>query len=136
MICDMQKIEKSQLENYVGKPVYVKGVCWNRSFDGWTVIYRRESGDLCFDYRGGNYSVDGFLPNEFTLSFGSKSNNCFSEFPSEGKMSELKYICVANCPELDYEKLRHCICKDTKNPFPLYDYDCPCGHHPKWEIVR
>lgn len=81
MICDMQKIEKSQIENYVGKPVYVKGVCWNRLFDGWSVIYRRESGDLWFDYRGANYSVDGFLPNEFTLSFGSKSNNCFSEFP-------------------------------------------------------
>ena len=79
MICDMQKIEKSQLENYVGKPVYVKGVCWNRSFDGWTVIYRRESGDLWFDYRGGNYPVNGFLPNEFTI--GSSKNNCFSEFP-------------------------------------------------------
>ena len=79
MICNMQKIEKSQIENYVGKPVYAKGICWNRSFDGWTVIYRRESGDLWFDYRGGNYSVDGFLPNEFTI--GSSSNNCFSEFP-------------------------------------------------------
>lgn len=79
MICDMRKIEKSQLENYVGKPVYVKGVCWNRSFDGWSVIYRRESGDLWFDYRGGNYPVNGFLPNEFTI--GSSKNNCFSEFP-------------------------------------------------------
>lgn len=51
---------------YIDKPVYVKGFCWNKSFDGWTVIYNGSTG-LMFDYRGKTYSVYGFLPSRFTM---------------------------------------------------------------------
>ena len=71
------KIESTDIEKYVGFPVYAKGHCWNRTFDGWTVIYRYENGELMFDYRGVSYSVKGFLPSEFTMSCCSKYNNAF-----------------------------------------------------------
>lgn len=47
-----------------------------------------------------------------------------------------KYICVAKCPELDYDNSKHCITENPKQPFPLYDYDCPCGNCPKWEELQ
>lgn len=59
---------------YIDKPVYVKGFCWNKSFDGWTVIYNNGSG-LMFDYKGKQYSVFGFLPSRFTMWCDSKYEN-------------------------------------------------------------
>lgn len=58
---------------YIDKPAYIKGFCWNRSFDGWTVIYNNGSG-LMFDYRGKTYPVLGFLPSRFELQVPSSSN--------------------------------------------------------------
>ena len=74
---NIEKIESKDIEKYVALPVYIKGHCWNRTFDGWTVIYRHESGNLMFDYRGASYSVKGFLPSEFTMSCSSTYNNSF-----------------------------------------------------------
>ena len=79
MFESMKKIEKCDIEKYVTLPVYIKGYCWNRTFDGWTVIYRREDGKLAFDYRGASYPVDGFLPSRFTMSCSSTYNNAFYE---------------------------------------------------------
>lgn len=76
MICNKSE-EIDLLINYICKPVYIKGYCWNRVFDGWTVIYRREDGNLAFDYRGASYSVKGFLPSRFTMSTSSTYNNAF-----------------------------------------------------------
>ncbi len=74
---NIERIESKDIEKYVALPVYIKGHCWNRTFDGWTVIYRHESGSLMFDYRGASYPVKGFLPNEFTMSCSSTYNNAF-----------------------------------------------------------
>ena len=46
-----------------------------------------------------------------------------------------KYICVAKCPELDYDNSKHCVTKNPTQPFPLYDYDCPCGNCPIWQEI-
>ena len=64
---------------YIGKPVYVKGFCWNREFDGWVVLYDGGTNwlrdvNLVFDYRGKTYSVFGFLPSRFSLQVPSSSN--------------------------------------------------------------
>ena len=74
---NIEKIQSEDIEKYVGFPVYAKGYCWNRTFDGWTVIYRYESGNLMFDYRGASYSADGFLPSKYELPCSSKYNNAF-----------------------------------------------------------
>ena len=76
MICNKSE-NIDLLTHYICKPVYIKGYCWNRVFDGWTVIYRREDGNLAFDYRGASYSVEGFLPSRFTMSTSSTYNNAF-----------------------------------------------------------
>ena len=65
MICNRTE-NIDALIPYIDKPVYVKGFCWNRSFNGWAVIYNDGSG-LMFDYRGKTYSVCGFLPSRFTM---------------------------------------------------------------------
>lgn len=49
-----------------------------------------------------------------------------------------KFICIAKCPELDNENLRHCI--DTKEGIirredELCDY-CPCGNTPIWKPIE
>lgn len=64
---------------FIDKPIYVKGYCWSRSFDGWTVIYKDKNGVLNFDYRGISYSVVGFLPNQYTSRLSSNYNNGFYE---------------------------------------------------------
>ena len=61
---------------YIDKPVYVRGFCWNKSFNGWTVIYDNGSG-LKFDYRGETNSVYGFLPSRFTMRTASNYENAF-----------------------------------------------------------
>lgn len=65
------------LEDFITEPIYVKGYCWNRKFDGWTVIYRCEDGTLRFDYRGVSYPVTGFLPNKWMDELCSCYNNGF-----------------------------------------------------------
>ena len=52
----------------------------------------------------------------------------------EGKCQ--KYICVAKCPELDYDNSRHCVTENPKHPFSFRDYDCPCGNYPKWKEIQ
>lgn len=76
MICNRSE-NVDLLIDYICKPVYIKGYCWNRVFDNWTVIYRREDGNLAFDYRGASYPVAGFLPSRFTMSTSSTYNNAF-----------------------------------------------------------
>ena len=73
MICSKQE-SIDNLVPYIDKPVYVKGFCWNKSFDGWTVIYN-DGGGLMFDYRGKTYPVYGFLPSRFTMWCDSKYEN-------------------------------------------------------------
>ena len=73
MICN--KCENiDALFSYIDKPVYIKGFCWNRHFDGWTVIYYGE-GELKFDYVGKSYSVRGFLPSCFTSIYSPSYKN-------------------------------------------------------------
>ena len=83
---NVEKIESKDIEKYVGFPVYAKGYCWNRTFDGWTVIYRYEGGNLMFDYRGASYSVDGFLLSKYELPCSSKYNNAFYTIKGGAKM--------------------------------------------------
>ena len=58
---------------YINMPVYIKGFCWNKKFDGWAIIHYNNkelpsSRNLLFDYRGNTYSAYGFLPSRFTMS--------------------------------------------------------------------
>lgn len=39
MICNRREEIEQWLIPYIDRPVYVKGYCWSREFDGWTVIY-------------------------------------------------------------------------------------------------
>lgn len=79
MICNRcEDIEV--LISYIGKPVYIRGYCWNRSFDGWVVIYDTGKSwvsdrTLRFDYMGKSYSVFGFLPSRFTSHLDSSYDN-------------------------------------------------------------
>ena len=78
MICNRSE-DIDLLTTYIDKPVYVKGVCWNRVFDGWAVIYNGGANwlrdvNLVFDYRGKTYPVFGFLPSRFDLQVSSSSN--------------------------------------------------------------
>lgn len=69
---------------YINKPVYIKGYCWGRRFNGWAVIYERNKAtqssiidymNLVFDYHGSTYPVYGFLPNRYTMRIDSSYNN-------------------------------------------------------------
>lgn len=50
-----------------------------------------------------------------------------------------KFICVANCPELDCEGGKHC---EVKVEWSLSEIEkdgrdfCPCGNYEKWEEVK
>ena len=51
--------------------------------------------------------------------------------------NNIKFICVAKCPELDMDSYTHCI--DTKEEIrsredKCQDY-CPCGNNPIWEEI-
>ena len=81
MICNRSE-DRDLLIPYINKPVYIKGYCWNKSFDGWVVIYEGDESrligrNLVFDYRGKQYSVFGFLPSRFTMCTDSSYNNAF-----------------------------------------------------------
>ncbi len=55
----------------------------------------------------------------------------------EGWILKLKrYICVANCPELDKEKEMHCIknVNSEEDYFNMLNSECPCGNYSKWEV--
>ena len=77
VICNKREEIKQWLIPYIDRPVYIKGYCWGKEFDGWTVIY--DDGRLLFDYRGKTYPVYGFLPSRFTLWTDSTYNNAFYE---------------------------------------------------------
>ena len=84
MICNRNDEIEQWLLPYINRPVYVKGYCWNRKFDGWTVIYEEEKSNLVgrnllFDYRGKTYPVYGFLPSRYTISTNSSYDNAFYE---------------------------------------------------------
>ena len=84
MICNRNDEIEQWLLPYINRPVYVKGYCWNRKFDGWTVIYEGEKSNLVgrnllFDYRGKTYPVYGFLPSRYTTSTDSSYDNAFYE---------------------------------------------------------
>ena len=83
MICNRSE-DRDLLTPYIDRPVYVKGYCWGRKFDGWTVIYdegknKFRDRNLMFDYRGKQYSVYGFLPSIYTMRTDSSYNNAFYE---------------------------------------------------------
>lgn len=78
MICNRSE-NIDTLISYIDKPVYIKGYCWNKEFDGWVVLYDRGKDswhdmNLVFDYKGSTYSVFGFLPSRFDLQVPSSSN--------------------------------------------------------------
>lgn len=78
MICNRNE-DVDMLIPYIDKPVYIKGFCWNKSFDGWAVIYDGGKSwwhdkNLMFDYKGKTYPVFGFLPSRFDLQVPSSSN--------------------------------------------------------------
>lgn len=83
MICNRREEVEQSLTQYINRPVYVKGYCWNKEFDGWTVIY--DDGrkpwfgerNLLFDYRGKTYPTYGFLPSRHTMTTDSSYNNAF-----------------------------------------------------------
>lgn len=79
MICNKSE-DMDLLIPYIDKPVYIKGHCWNKKFDGWTVIYEGEESrligrNLLFDYKGKTYPVYGFLPSRHTMKTSSVYNN-------------------------------------------------------------
>ena len=81
MICNRNE-DIDLLVPYINLPVYIKGFCWNKKFDGWTIIHYGDrvlpdSKNLLFDYRGNTYPVYGFLPRMFTMSASSTYNNAF-----------------------------------------------------------
>ena len=81
MICNRSE-DRDFLIPYINKPVYIKGYCWNKSFDGWVVVYEGEESrligiNLLFDYRGQQYSVFGFLPSRYTMPTSSTYDNAF-----------------------------------------------------------
>ena len=81
MICNRSE-DRDLLIPYIDKPVYIKGYCWGRKFDGWIVIYEIEESwligrNLVFDYRGKQYSVFGFLPSKYTMWTDSTYDNAF-----------------------------------------------------------
>lgn len=71
MICNINE-DIGLLVPYINKPVYIKGCCWGKKFDGWAIIHYNDKEiksckNLLFDYRGNTYSVYGFLPSRFTM---------------------------------------------------------------------
>ncbi len=81
MICNRSE-NMDLLVPYIDKPVYIKGYCWSRTFDGWVVLYideylkdERIERSLKFDYKGRTYSVFGFLPSKYTMCTSSSYNN-------------------------------------------------------------
>ena len=81
LICNRAE-DRDLLIPYIGKPVYINGYRWAKSFDGWVVIYEGEESQLCgrnlvFDYKGNRYSVFGFLPSRYTSSLDSSYHNAF-----------------------------------------------------------
>lgn len=49
-----------------------------------------------------------------------------------------KYICIAKCPELDDDNLRHCIAtkeqiQEREERLGVY---CPCGNEEKWVLLK
>jgi hypothetical protein len=81
IICNRSE-NVGQLAPYLNQPVYVKGYCYNKRFDGWCIIHNNDkvlidSRKLVFDYRGDTYSAYGFLPSRFTMITDSRYNNAF-----------------------------------------------------------
>ena len=79
MICNKSE-DIGLLVPYINLPVYIKGFCWNKKFDGFAIIHYEDkvlpsSRNLLFDYRGNTYSVYGFLSSRFTMSTSSTCNN-------------------------------------------------------------
>lgn len=92
LICNRRE-DIDSLLLYVDKPVYVNGICWNRRFDGWVVIY--DAGEswismntLVIDYRGKTYPVRGFLPSKYTMQYDSSINNAFYKTKEVSTMNE------------------------------------------------
>jgi hypothetical protein len=47
-----------------------------------------------------------------------------------------KYICMANCPELDIDGDIHCMTNNPETAFERYIDGCPCGNCPQWEVMK
>lgn len=96
--------------------------CEYHDVDNQKCLHPKRDDSKCVHYHG---RID---PSDYCTLFTFKAD---MRKEDEGEMK--KYICVAKCPELDYDNSRHCIADNPNNPFPLYDYDCPCGNCPIWE---
>lgn len=84
MICNRREAIEECLTPYINKPVYVKGYCWGRKFDGWVVLYM-DGERMSFDYRGKTYPVWGFLPSRFTMATDSSINNVIYKEENDAK---------------------------------------------------
>lgn len=83
ILCDKSENIEESLKSWIDKPVYIKGCCWGKEFDGWTILYLDEKEErnwlghlnLWFDYKGKQYSVYGFLPSKYTYWTSSDYDN-------------------------------------------------------------
>ena len=83
MICNRCENMEDALIPYINKPVYIKGYCWSKRFDGWVVLYLNEQEErnwlgilnLYFDYKGKTYPVYGFLPSRHDTWTSATYNN-------------------------------------------------------------
>ena len=47
------------------------------------------------------------------------------------------WVCTANCPELDFEKLKHCTFSEHDLENPRFDNGiCPVGNYTKLEKIQ
>lgn len=47
-----------------------------------------------------------------------------------------EFICVAKCPELDFDGHSHCRVENPEDMYERYVDGCPCGNEPEWEPVE
>jgi hypothetical protein len=66
-----------------------------------------------------------------TPLFESMGDGDLHELYEELTSWEETYICVAKCPELDYNNTSHCIkvVKTKEDLFNLHNDECPCGNN-------
>lgn len=52
-------------------------------------------------------------------------------------MRRAQYVCVAKCPENDFDGSRHCVHEVSTDTDvqELLNRECPCGNDPDWREV-
>ena len=61
-------------------------------------------------------------------------DQCGKHNNTSASASELKYRCVAHCPELDLDGNKHCVLTSGQvvEFYNRYPDGCPCGNTPRW----